>query len=202
MESRGTWLSRFLNDPRCRLLVRVDDEFLHNSFNITGAKQRLPHFALAYELLRRGTIAGVSDEERDVLEKEAESLYCLLHHRFLLTRAGMQLLYEKFQQNQFQQCPRVNCRGAQCLPYGVSEEFGRYAVKWYCPGCSDVYNTDPEFEKLDGSAFGPSWIHMFLQKYPQVMPPGPAKAYVPKIFGFKIAQPGLENQGSDDDSGE
>jgi casein kinase II subunit beta len=74
-------------------------------------------------------------------------------------------------------------------------------MKWYCPECSDVYNvTDPELEKLDGSAFGPSWIHMFLQMFPQVVPGGPHKVYVPKIFGFRIAPSGLQEGGSDDPS--
>jgi casein kinase II subunit beta len=61
-----------------------------------------------------------------------------------------------------------------------------------------VYSiTDPDLEKLDGSAFGPSWIHQFLQKYPQVISPGPNKAYVPKIFGFRIAHPELGDQESE-----
>jgi casein kinase II subunit beta len=201
MESQNAWLVRFLGQPRCKILLRVEDEFLHNSFNITGAKQQLTRFAQAYEFLRRGTIPAGSEEDHDVIAREAEILYCLLHLRFLLTRMGMQLLFEKFQQKLFQQCPRVNCRGAQCLPYGVSEEFGRHAVKMYCPGCCDIYDvTDPDLERLDGSAFGPSWVHMFLQKYPQVIPPGPGKVYVPKIFGFRIAQPELGNQESDDES--
>jgi casein kinase II subunit beta len=203
MSSSKAWLTQFLDDPRCRLLLRVDDEFLHNSFNITGAKHGLPHFTFAYELLRRGMISPAMEADREVIEKEAEILYCVLHHRFLLTRAGMHLLHEKFQLNQFQQCPRVHCKGAQCLPYGISEEFGRYSVKWYCTGCSDVYNAgDPELEKLDGSAFGPSWIHMFLQKFPEVIPPGPVRVYVPKIFGFRIAQPGIADQESDEPSDE
>jgi casein kinase II subunit beta len=196
MAARTAWITRFLNEPRCKLLLRVDDEFLHNSFNVTGAKQLLSHFAHAYDLLRRGALADESDDDQDGIDRETEILYCLLHRRFLLTRAGMQLLFEKFQQKIFQQCPRVNCRGAQCLPYGISEEFGRYPVKMYCPGCCDVYNS--EVETFDGSAFGPSWIHMFLQKYPQVIPPGPNKVYVPKIFGFRIAQPGVSDEESDD----
>jgi casein kinase II subunit beta len=197
--SGNAWLMRFLDQPHCKILIRVDDEFLHNSFNITGAKQQLPHFAQAYELLRRGTIPS-SDGDYSVIEREAEILYFVLHLRFLLTRTGMQLLFEKFQQKLFQQCPRINCRGAQCLPYGVAEEFGRYPVKMYCPGCSDLYSaTDADLERLDGSAFGPSWVHMFLQKYPQVIPPGPNKVYVPKIFGFRIAQPELGYQESDDE---
>jgi casein kinase II subunit beta len=198
MSSRDSWLMKFLDEPRSRLLVRVDDEFLHNSFNITGAKQQLSHFTSAYELLRRGILSSGLDSERDTIEKEAEMLYCLLHHRFLLTRPGMQLLHEKFQQSIFQTCPRVNCRAAQCLPYGLSEQYGRCPVKWYCPGCADLYNvTDPELDLQDGSAFGPSWVHMFLQKFPQVIPPGPIKVYVPKIFGFRMAHGGIADDADD-----
>jgi casein kinase II subunit beta len=141
--------------------------------------------------------------DRDVIEKETEILFCLLRQRFLLTRGGMHLMHEKFQLYQFQQCPRVHCRGAQCLPYGISEDFGRYPVKWYCPGCFDLYNaTDPELEMLDGSAFGPSWIHMFVQKFPDAILLEPVRVYVPKIFGFRIAHPGITDQESDDPSDE
>jgi casein kinase II subunit beta len=197
-----SWLETFLAQPRNALLVQVDDEFLHNSFNITGAKQQLPHFTPAYELLRRGILSPGFQSERETIEKEAEALYCLLHHRFLLTRAGMQLLYEKFQHSQFETCPRVNCRGAQCLPYGLSEQYGRSPVKWYCPGCGDVYDvSERELESLDGSAFGPSWVHLFLQKFPEVIPSEPVKVYVPKIFGFRMAHAEIPDE-SDEMSGE
>jgi casein kinase II subunit beta len=198
MSARGTWLTKFLEEPRNRLLVRVDDEFLHNSFNITGAKQQLSHFGAAYELLRRGVISAGLDVDQETVEREAEILYFILHHRFILTRPGMQLVYQKFEQNLFQTCPRVNCRGAQCLPYGISEQYGKFPLKWYCVGCGDLYNVnDPDLEKLDGSAFGPSWVHMFVQKFPRVVPPGPGKVYVPKIFGFRIAHE-EPPEGSDD----
>jgi casein kinase II subunit beta len=75
-----------------------------------------------------------------------------------------------------------------CLPYGVSEVLGRHTVKFFCPGCNDIYNaTLPEFADWDGAYFGPNWVHVFLQKHKSVViPKDPPRAYVPKIFGFRL----------------
>jgi casein kinase II subunit beta len=183
-----SWVDSFLDQPSSRLFVRVEDDFIQNSFNLTGMKQRLTHFAPAYELIRQNTTFTARGEvDLGTLQAEAEMLYGLIHTRFLLTKGGMQLMFEKFQEGDFQTCPRVNCRGAHCLPYGPSEEFGKSKVKMYCPCCCDVYNVnDPVLSKIDGGFFGPSWVHMFLQKYAMVIPKEASKIYVPKIFGFRL----------------
>jgi casein kinase II subunit beta len=184
-----TWVALFLRHPRNKYLVPVDDEFLGNSFNIAGLKPKVVHFNAAYELLRSGTFPE-SDREEIVLE--AETLYGILHQRFILTRPGMELMFQKWEQGAFPKCPRVNCRGVQGLPYGLHEDYGRQSVKMFCPGCSDVYNVDyPDVRDLDGAFFGPSWTHMFLSRWPQVVPTGQRKVYVPKIFGFRIAHAGM-----------
>lgn len=188
-DALSSWLATFLQEPRNKYLVLVDEEFMLNSFNLAGMKTKIDHFNAAYEVLRR---SAVPDVEREAVLHEAEVLYGMLHQRFILTRPGMQLMFEKWQQGDFPKCPRVNCRAAEGLPYGLSEEWSRGTVKVFCPGCADVYAIDdPDVRGLDGAFFGPSWIHMFLQKWPQVIPPGPRKVYVPKIFGFRIAHAGL-----------
>jgi casein kinase II subunit beta len=198
-DSAPTWVTGFLLEPRNKYLVTVDEEFLCNSFNIAGMKPKIAHFNAAYDVLRRSILP---DADREAVPLEARALYGMLHQRFILTRPGMQLMFEKWQQGDFPKCPRVNCHGAQGLPYGLTEEWGRQSVKMFCPGCSDVYNIDdPDVRDLDGAFFGPSWTHMFLQKWQQVIPPGPRKVYVPKIFGFRIAHAGMGDRsasGSDE----
>jgi casein kinase II subunit beta len=172
--------------------VRIDDDFLTNNFNSFGIKQSVTHFSAAFQLLRKRERAGRPDPadavDPAVLSQEAEVVYGSLHARYLLTRAGQQLMMEKWKANVFEQCPRVYCRNVTCLPYGLSEILGKQSVKFFCPGCNDVYDaTKPEFADLDGAYFGPNWVHVFLQKnQPLVVPKDPPRAYVPKIFGFRM----------------
>jgi casein kinase II subunit beta len=112
-------------------------------------------------------------------------------------------MMEKWRANVFEQCPRVYCRNVACLPYGISEVLGQHSVKFFCPGCNDVYNaTKPEFANIDGAYFGPNWVHVFLQKNKAiVVPKEPARAYVPKIFGFRIYHGEEPREDSDYSSG-
>ena len=196
------WIDQFLDQPKAKLFVRIDDEFLQNSFNVTGLKQKMAHFTPAYELIRRNTTTSARGEvSRPTIEREAEILYGLIHARFLLTRPGMQLMFEKYQRGEFQVCPRVYCKGTLCLPYGISEELGYQPLKMFCPCCNDVYNcTDVDVAKLDGAFFGPSWVHMFLQKFSAVVPRDPPRVYVPKIYGFRICHSSDQEEYSDSES--
>ncbi|OHT00597.1 Casein kinase II subunit beta' [Tritrichomonas foetus] len=186
------WIDRFLARSSSRLFVRIDQEFLSGSFNVYGLKSKVDNFNLAYELVRKGTITSAPGKDYDIeqIEKSAELLYGLLHVRYLLTKPGMQLMLAKYVKDDFPQCPRVYCKGIRCLPFGISEEPGEHTVRMYCPCCNDVYNvTDSDLKKVDGAFFGLSWVHMFLSKFPQVVPKDPVRVYVPRIFGFRICHP-------------
>ncbi|KAK8893154.1 hypothetical protein M9Y10_021569 [Tritrichomonas musculus] len=196
------WIDTFLRSPNAKLFVRIEDEFLQNTFNITGIKQKMTHFTPAYELIRRNTTNSARGEiDFSTIEKESKILYGLIHARFLLTKSGLQLMYEKYQKKEFQECPRVYCKGTQCLPYGISEDVGVEKVKMFCPCCRDIYDLiDPDVKDIDGSCFGPSWVHMFLQRYSSVVPKDPPRVYVPKIYGFKICHESDKISDSSDES--
>jgi casein kinase II subunit beta len=136
------------------------------------------------------------------LKREAEVLYGHFHARYLLTRRGLALMYKRYAAHAegFEVCPRVFCRDTLCLPHGVFAEFGRQKLKMLCPQCGDMYTvTAPRFRDVDGAFFGPNYAHMFIQRYPDVVPTVPSRVYVPKIFGFKIYHPG-DDEGSDSGS--
>jgi casein kinase II subunit beta len=193
----SAWLESFFSEPRSGLLVRIDDDFLANNFNSFGIKQSVPHFNAAYQLLRKGgdvrsARVEAANVDPAVLSKEAEIIYGCLHARYLLTRPGQQLMMEKWKANAFEHCPRVLCRNVMCLPYGISEALGQHSVKFFCPGCNDVYLANqPAFQDMDGAYFGPNWVHVFVHNYQaQLVPKDPPRAYVPKIFGFRIYHEG------------
>jgi hypothetical protein len=43
-----------------------------------------------------------------------------------------------------------------------------------------------KFVDIDGAYFGSSFPHIFLQTFPELLPPNKATKYVAKIYGFKI----------------
>ena len=189
MSGRRKWIDWFLEQPRSILFVRIDDEFIINPFNFYGLKPLFFNFNEAYECLKRGNCCPHEDSD---IEREVEVLYGLIHARYLLTRPGLQEMYEKFKEGVFQSCPRVLCKGCTCIPYGITEKPGEHKVKMFCPCCSDVYLCEEgcDYENIDGSYFGPSWVLMFLQKYADQiakrLPEKQPRVYVPKIFGFRL----------------
>ena len=184
------WIQDFLEKEESRYFVKIDEDFIANSFNLYGLKQKVKNFAPACDLIRRDRFVSRDDGSmltRESVHTQAKILYGLLHARFILTKPGLHLMMEKYQRHEFQPCPRVYCRGTQCLPFGISDEPDKEVMKMYCPSCCDVYNvTSSDLSGIDGAYFGPSWIHMFLHRYRQIIPKERARVYVPKIFGFRI----------------
>lgn len=185
-----SWTEKYMETPRAKYFVKVDDEFLGNLFNSYGLKHEFPAFALAFDLLRKGAYSqerarqmNFTDEE---IQEQTEAIYGRLHARYILTKPGLYLMWQKYQSKSYPQCPRVFCQNTQCLPYGISDVPGK-KIKMYCPSCGDIYNvTDPDTTDLDGCFFGPNWLHMWLSRYKAGIPRVVRKVYVPKIFGFRI----------------
>lgn len=189
--SNSPWITSYLEGQNGEYLVLVDDDFIMNTFNSYGLKNKVPAFNFAFELLRKGTCNFSRAQEygltKEDIEAQTELLYGLLHARYIMTKPGLQAMYTYWQEKRFPRCPRVFCKDAVCLPYGDSEEPGKSKVKMYCMCCGDVYNISEM--KMDGAFFGPNWVHMFMTKYKAAIPRETKKVYVPKIFGFRIYHP-------------
>jgi casein kinase II subunit beta len=185
------WLDTFLARPSSQLFIRIDEEFLMTRFNTYGLQSKLKHFDLACSLLQSRVSSYASpskDVSFQVIESEAIILYGYLHARFLATRAGIELMFNKY--TSFQICPRVFCRDTHCLPCGISDEFGRDRAAMFCPSCGDLYRiSSPEIAAVDGAFFGSTWANLFLKVHPEVVLKDAAKVYVPKLFGFRIHNP-------------
>jgi hypothetical protein len=52
-----------------------------------------------------------------------------------------------------------------------------------------LHVTAPRFPAVDGAFFVPNYVHLFMQKYLDVVPTTPLRVDGPMIFGFKIYQP-------------
>ncbi|TEY40884.1 hypothetical protein BOTCAL_0415g00040 [Botryotinia calthae] len=152
-----------------------------------------------------------------VIESSAETLYGLIHQRFICSRAGIQQMSEKYDLAHF----------VRTLPVGLSDVPGEDTVKLFCPSCLDVYvPPNSRFQTVDGAYFGRTFGALFLLTFPDYdiskkglealsghggrglqhsndeekekingmnasnLAPGlgKGKVYEPKIYGFKVSE--------------
>lgn len=128
--------------------------------------------------------------------EDSITLYKLIHQRFIMTKAGLQAMWEKFEQQTFGTCPRYYCHDQPLLPVGPSALPNKDFAQLYCLNCQDVYIPfTSKHSKMDGVPFGPSFPHFFVRTvlYSSEVKarenrkgPHDWQVYVPKIYGFKI----------------
>lgn len=133
-------------------------------------------------------------EKEELIENEAATVYGLFHARYIITNEGMKKMREKYKNKEFESCPRVACRGQQCLPTGLYDVYGKTSMKLYCPTCKKIYasknSSSNKAGGLDGSYFGTTFAPLFFLNFPEeqkIVEEKENNSYVPKIFGFKIA---------------
>ena len=205
MSEEISWAKWFLSQPLGKYFIEIDHDYLMDTFNFYGLRQKVSNFKQALDLIRGPYIppekrpsTWVSD-----IDDYGICLYGLLHARYILTEKGLEKMYEKYKTSDiFCKCPRTFCNGTKCLPYGTSDDIGQSSLKMFCPCCHDVYHMpDSDSSNMDGSFFGPSWVHLFLAKYPEFVEKAPIKTYTPKIFGFKICpESALEDEEDEEES--
>ncbi|TFK16956.1 casein kinase II beta subunit, partial [Coprinopsis marcescibilis] len=106
-----------------------------------------------------------------IVESSAEMLYGLVHQRFILTRAGLQAMAEKYENGVFGSCPRVYCVSCNVVPCGRSDMPGVDTVKLFCPNCNDIFvPPSSRFQGVDGAFFGTTFAHLFFQTYRELAP--------------------------------
>lgn len=114
-----------------------------------------------------------------IIESSAELLYGLIHQRFITSRQGLQVMYEKYLANHFGFCPRVNCASSRVLPCGYSDTPGTETVKLFCPSCCDIYvPPNSRFQAVDGAYFGTTFPSLFLMTFPELDVSGNGKKEV------------------------
>lgn len=185
-----SWVKWFLSTPRGKYFVQIDDEYLQNIYNYYGLRQKVPNFKYALDLIQGPFIPPQNRPAAwpDDIDDYGLCLYGLIHARYLLTDEGQKKMFEKFKNNEFPHCPRVFCKGITGLPYGSSDDIGQSNLKIFCPNCNDIYSTnDDTCNQMDGAFFGPNWVHLFIQRYPDIVPKETPTKYIPRIFGMRIA---------------
>jgi casein kinase II subunit beta len=136
---------------------------------------------------------------------DAVMLYKLIHQRYIMTKSGLQAMWEKFDNHAFGTCPRYLCHDQALLPVGPSAVPDAECLRVYCLHCQDLYRPfSAKHCKADGLPFGPTFAHFFVRT---VLYANPHKAaenrkgehdwqiYVPKIYGFRLFRQGEMNCG-------
>lgn len=169
--------------------VKVDPDFITDSFNLYGLKQQFQKYDQALDMILSPETPETEElQNTDFISiyQIAMDLYGLIHSRFILTTKGLQMMKDKFSKSVFGVCPRVQCDRQPVLPIALSEELSIARVKSYCPKCKDIYVPRMRYIDIDGAYFGCSFPHIFLQAFPDFIPKGKPKLYIPKIYGFTV----------------
>lgn len=183
-----SWINYFLQLKGNEFFCAVDEDYIHDNFNLTGLASQVPYYEYALDLiLDMDNDEDFSDEQQEIIEGDAEVLYGLIHARYTLTRAGLHSMLEKYRHHEFGSCPRVLCHGQAMLPAGLTDQRNKESVKLYCPKCEELYKPkSSRHENVDGAYFGTTFPNLFFLQFPELKPEKSKEQYVPRIFGFKL----------------
>lgn len=189
-EEDVSWISWFCSLKGNEFFCEVDEEYIQDDFNLCGLSNQVPFYEYALDMildLESPIEEELTEEQQQMVESAADTLYGLIHSRFILTSKGMALMEEKFKHVHFGRCPRVYCQGQPVLPVGQSDIAREGSVKIYCPKCNDVYYPRSSRHRgIDGAYWGTTFPHLFLITYPEYRPTTPTNVYIPRVYGFKV----------------
>ncbi|ORY32160.1 casein kinase II regulatory subunit-domain-containing protein [Naematelia encephala] len=167
-----TWINWFTSLPGHDYFCEVHEDFIEDDFNLTGLQSMVPFWKEALEMVLDVEPEEDSSKIPDVsiVESSAELLYGLVHQRFIVTKAGLASMVEKYEQGHFGACPRVFCHSTHVLPCGRADMPGIDTVKLYCPNCGDIYSPpSSKYASVDGAFFGNTFAPLFFQTYPELL---------------------------------
>ncbi|KAI9001577.1 casein kinase II, regulatory subunit [Gaertneriomyces semiglobifer] len=152
--SGASWIGWYCSLPGHELLCEVPQEFIEDDFNLTGLASRVPYYPAALDLILDFEPVEPPPMHATMVESSAEMLYGLIHARYIVTKAGLQAMMEKYRYRHFGMCPREGCGGVGVVPSGISDREGKV-----------------RFHSVDGAFFGTTFAHLLFTVYPDLLPP-------------------------------
>lgn len=196
-ESAIEWL---LSQPGNQLLVRIDEEYIEDGFNLYGLNKIVPNFRDTLRLLlttAEDAEICLEDDFHGPCYQTLLDLYGLIHARYILTSPGMNKMRRKLQNGVYGCCPQHPTE--QVLPVGMSDSLGAGPPVAYNIERGEVSSMPSWGDQLDGAYFGTTAAHLLLmlnpalqggQGWPLLGRLIPQQIeYHPKIFGFKVRRP-------------
>jgi len=191
-EESDTWVSWYCQLRGNEFFCEVDQDYIDDPFNLYGLSS-MSYYNEALDVIM--DLESELDEEyepnsdaRMLIDNTAETLYGLIHARFILTTQGLLAMNEKYVAGDFGECLRLQCERQALLPIGLSDIQGESTVKTFCPRCREIYLPVKVRQRgIDGAFFGRTFAHLFLMVMKTNIPPTPSEApFVPTIFGYRI----------------
>jgi len=184
---------RFILTARMPCLTRFSAVVLFSRLALmpsttTGLASLVPHYELALDTILDYDIDfdKVLPSE-DAVEAAAESLYGLIHARYIITARGMRDMARKYNKAMFGRCHRVSCQGQRVLPVGQSDIPRLTTVNVFCPRCKQIYFPKSRRQgNIDGAFFGTTFAHLYVMTFPEPPPEEVMPPYEPRVFGFRI----------------
>ena len=210
------WVRHYLATNHKDVLIPVPKDYFADNFNLaqippvveqigryddySSVDHGTRHFPLYQAALRLITQDDPLPVETPLdVQRAARALYNLVHQRYILSPRGLDTVRRRFLYQDpidpfFGRCPRQCCRGMPLLPYGDYVDFDlteSSPAKRYCASCHEVFHHWES--KVDGSAWGPSFCHLFVMAHGDIfadwekdilestIPPT-----TPRVFGFEL----------------
>eukprot|EP00128_Syssomonas_multiformis_P015105 Colp12_sorted_trinity150504_noHs@27851 len=171
-EEEPNWINWWCRVRGNEFLVEVKESYIRDQFNLQGLWSYVRLYDEALDTILDSVEANEWDDETvDDVQSCAETLYGLIHARYITTTQGLQAMAEKYRRGDFGVCPRVHCEGQHVLPIGEHDRLGISKVKVFCPRCEDIYYPRSARQAdMDGSFFGSTFPHLLLLCYPELQP--------------------------------
>ncbi|KAJ3196470.1 casein kinase 2 regulatory subunit [Irineochytrium annulatum] len=155
--SAVSWINWYCSLPGHEFFLEVPEEFIEDEFNLTGLNTAVVLYNEALDMiLDLEPSSPHGGTQLALIESAAETLYGLIHQRYLLTRPALQAMAEKWRELLFGVCPRYGCGDIGILPCGRTDQPGIDTAK---------------YQNLDGAFFGTTFPHMFFMTFPDLLPP-------------------------------
>lgn len=187
-DDENAWIAWFASLKGNEFFCEVDSAYIQDGFNLTGLNAQVVYYEQALDMiLDIEPKEPLTEEQQESVENDAETLYGLIHARYILTTQGLHAMLDKYRQYHFGHCPRHLCKGQPCLPAGVLDDVNQEPVKLYCSRCEDLFvSRSTRHEHIDGAYFGSTFPHLFFLTFPELKVEKKSDAYVPRIFGYRL----------------
>ena len=94
-EETASWIAWFCGIRGNEFFCMVDEEYISDSFNLSGLREEVPHYDMALETILdadQPNLQNMSEQQQESVDAAAELLYGLIHARFILTAKGLTLM--------------------------------------------------------------------------------------------------------------
>lgn len=186
-----SWITQHCMRKGYNFYSRIPEEFIEDSFNLTGLIEMVPYYEQALLIVLDGKYNNIVANRMnrlaptaEAVERSAQILYGLVHARYVMTAEGIASIRSRYLNREYGRCPRVFCDGANVLPIGLADNMNVDTVKVFCPQCNDVYES--KMCLLDGAYFGTGLPHMLFMIHPELRPKPLHTQFEARLFGFKL----------------